>query len=534
MGQYFAFCGDWQMNVHADFSVGGGAMLTNWIGADGYASRNFTHAGDVEHANTKVNPAEYNAPSTPSPYEAQNTRDMLGFNVYRASEGGTAEVVGMAEDTEYWDEGLDWGTYTYHVTTLFDDHESLPTNEVTVTLSNVAPNPVTIISPSDGLEIDVTPDNLDEEVAFIWTAASDDDNDNLEYLMSLADPDTGIWALLPDNAVMNGSFDEYTALDNGWQRHADGWETYPDGDHYSVHLDGETAGFSDQVVNTYDGEACVKLWGSGGENNLFQTYYESALPPGTDWWADAMVMIPTGDMMDEAGHFVLFAKYFTADWGWLGMDSSMHIMPAHGLDEWMYVEVDGVVPEGAETVQIGMFLVGADGTGSVYVDDFYAHVPLTQTGLFVKYGDIAMAAMEDSVNTMMIEWDVWSFDGFEATPSSGGSRMMTLNISEELVGVDGGIALPTEFALHNNYPNPFNPVTNITYDIAQNSEVTLEIYNVMGQRVRTLAQGSHEPGRYRVMWNATNDYGQSLSSGMYIYRIQAGDFVSVKKLILMK
>ena len=417
---------------------------------------------------------------------------------------------------------------------MFDDHESIPTNEVTVTLSNVAPNPVTIISPSDGLEIDITPDNLDEEVAFIWTAASDDDNDNLEYVMSFADPDTGIWGMLPDNAVMNGSFDEYTTLDNGWQRHADGWETYPDGDHYSVHLDGENAGFSDQVVETYDGEACVKLWGSGGENNLFQTYYEGAVPPGTEWWADAMVMIPTGDMMDEAGHFVLFAKYFTADWGWLGMDSSMHVMPAHGLDEWMYVEVDGVVPEGAETVQIGMFLVGAEGTGSVYVDDFYAHVPLTQTGLFVKYGDIAMAAMEDSVNTMMIEWDVWSYDGFELTPSSGGSRMMTLNISEELVGVDGGIALPTEFALHNNYPNPFNPVTNITYDIAQNSEVTLEIYNVMGQRVRTLAQGSHEPGRYRVMWNATNDYGQSLSSGMYIYRIQAGDFVSVKKLILMK
>ena len=95
-------------------------------------------------------------------------------------------------------------------------------------------------------------------------------------------------------------------------------------------------------------------------------------------------------------------------------------------------------------------------------------------------------------------------------------------------------ALPETFVLYPAHPNPFNPVTNITYDIAQNSEVTLEIYNVMGQRVRTLAQGSHEPGRYRVMWNATNDYGQSLSSGMYIYRIQAGDFVSVKKLILMK
>ena len=63
----------------------------------------------------------------------------------------------------------------------------MPTNQMTVTLSNVAPNPVTIISPSDGTELDITPDNLEEEIAVIWTAASDDDNDPLEYFMSLAD-----------------------------------------------------------------------------------------------------------------------------------------------------------------------------------------------------------------------------------------------------------------------------------------------------------------------------------------------------------
>ena len=69
-------------------------------------------------------------------------------------------------------------------------------------------------------------------------------------------------------------------------------------------------------------------------------------------------------------------------------------------------------------------------------------------------------------------------------------------------------SLPKEFALHNNYPNPFNPVTNITYDIPEATDVTLEIYNVMGQRVRTLAQGNHEPGRYQIVWSATNDIGQ--------------------------
>ena len=62
----------------------------------------------------------------------------------------------------------------------------------------------------------------------------------------------------------------------------------------------------------------------------------------------------------------------------------------------------------------------------------------------------------------------------------------------------------------------------------------LEIFNIVGQKVRTLAQGSHEPGRYRVLWDATNDLGEQLSSGMYVYRIQAGDFVGINKLILMK
>ncbi|MBI79714.1 MAG: hypothetical protein CMQ51_04755, partial [Gammaproteobacteria bacterium] len=536
MGQVWSWCGDWQMNVHADFS-GGGAMLGNWIGTNGLTDLDVPMANNVERANTKENPVEYTAPSTPGPWQAQIDRDMEGYNIYRADGDAEAAVIGMAgpDELAYWDEGLDWGTYTYHVTADYGaDGESIPTNQVTLTLSNVAPNPVTIISPSDGLELDITPTNLDEEVAIIWTAASDDDNDALEYFMSLADPDTGIWAILPDNAVMNGSFEHYTELDNGWQRHADGWETYPDGDHYSVHLDGESVGFGGGEVATYDGGAAIRLWGNGSENNVFQTYWDGAVPPGTHWWADAMVLIPSGDAMDAEGNFVLFAKYFTADWGWIGMDSSMHVTPAHGMDEWMYVDVDGMVPEGTEIVQIGVMLTGAENTGNILVDDFYAHVPLTQTGLFLSYGDIAAVAIADSVNMMSIAWDIWAYDGFELTPSEGGARMLHLNISEELVGVGNGIALPTEFALHNNYPNPFNPVTNITYDIASATDVTLEIYNVMGQRVRTLAQGSHEPGRYRIMWNATNDYGQSLSSGMYIYRIQAGDFVSVKKLILMK
>ena len=101
-----------------------------------------------------------------------------------------------------------------------------------------------------------------------------------------------------------------------------------------------------------------------------------------------------------------------------------------------------------------------------------------------------------------------------------------LNAEEEL--------LPEVFALHNNYPNPFNPITNIRYDIPEVSDVRIDIYNINGQKVRTLVSREHQPGRYKIQWNATNEFGSHVASGRYIYKIHAKDFTSVKKLLLMK
>jgi flagellar hook assembly protein FlgD len=111
---------------------------------------------------------------------------------------------------------------------------------------------------------------------------------------------------------------------------------------------------------------------------------------------------------------------------------------------------------------------------------------------------------------------------------------MTVNFDiSDMLSIDGS-AIPEEFALHQNYPNPFNPVTSIQFDIPEQSEVRMDIYNLMGQRVATLINNTLEPGFHAVKWNGTNDFGNQLSSGMYIYRISANNFTSVKKLILMK
>jgi flagellar hook assembly protein FlgD len=92
-----------------------------------------------------------------------------------------------------------------------------------------------------------------------------------------------------------------------------------------------------------------------------------------------------------------------------------------------------------------------------------------------------------------------------------------------------------EFALKQNYPNPFNPSTLIRYQLPEQTNVTISIYDLMGRSVRTLIPGESQKAGYRqVLWNATNDLGQPVSAGMYIYTIQAGEFRQTKKMVLLK
>ena len=93
---------------------------------------------------------------------------------------------------------------------------------------------------------------------------------------------------------------------------------------------------------------------------------------------------------------------------------------------------------------------------------------------------------------------------------------------------------PEAFALANNYPNPFNPETTIKYALPDPVDVRLEIYNMLGQQVRTLVAEPQNAGRYTVKWDATNESGHSLSTGIYFYRLVAGEFHKVEKMLLLK
>jgi hypothetical protein len=100
------------------------------------------------------------------------------------------------------------------------------------------------------------------------------------------------------------------------------------------------------------------------------------------------------------------------------------------------------------------------------------------------------------------------------------------------------LVTPKEYALRQNYPNPFNPETLIRYQIPDHTgkpvQVRLHIYNTLGQSVRTLVESKPDAGFYEVIWDGTDNLGQLLPSGVYFYRLMAGDFQQTRKMTLLR
>jgi len=97
-----------------------------------------------------------------------------------------------------------------------------------------------------------------------------------------------------------------------------------------------------------------------------------------------------------------------------------------------------------------------------------------------------------------------------------------------------GNILPYRFELSQNYPNPFNPVTTISYSLPRRSEVSIDIFNILGQKIITLVDETKPAGDYQINWDSNDSNGQKVSTGIYFYRFQAGDYVETKKMILLK
>jgi hypothetical protein len=103
------------------------------------------------------------------------------------------------------------------------------------------------------------------------------------------------------------------------------------------------------------------------------------------------------------------------------------------------------------------------------------------------------------------------------------------------VGVDNrNETFPQGFALEQNFPNPFNPTTTLRFDLPEVSDATVTIFNMLGQKVRVFNMNDTPAGYHSIKWNATNDYGDPIGAGVYLYQLRANQFVKTRKMVLLK
>jgi len=115
------------------------------------------------------------------------------------------------------------------------------------------------------------------------------------------------------------------------------------------------------------------------------------------------------------------------------------------------------------------------------------------------------------------------------------SIIVDLTFSANTIHIVGEKTLiPEKYQLHQNYPNPFNPSTLIEYELKSDEVVYLTIYDYMGRNIKNLVNRYQGAGYWSINWDATNNYGEPMASGAYIYTLQAGDFQSSRKLVLLK
>jgi len=193
-------------------------------------------------------------------------------------------------------------------------------------------------------------------------------------------------------------------------------------------------------------------------------------------------------------------------------------------DNWQ-----GTLPNGRESNQLGFCDLGGENnmafnTNGRRVEAFQI---LIKIGENATANDIQVSSRIDDRNGAPL---------FGYADGITGSNPVIVNGT--VARGDGGAVdtpvLPTTVTLAQNYPNPFNPSTDISYALPDARDVKLTIFNVLGQEIRDLSQGTQEAGYHRVTWDDKNANGQSVPSGAYFYKLEAGSFSQSMKMTLLK
>ncbi|MCD6308491.1 MAG: T9SS type A sorting domain-containing protein, partial [Candidatus Latescibacteria bacterium] len=274
---------------------------------------------------------------------------------------------------------------------------------------------------------------------------------------------------------------------------------------------------------------------------IFAANYGTAMADDPENWITAYDL--NADGVVNSSDFAIFASGYGATLQ--SAKAAVEGMPASDIP----FSIGATVDESTSTYFVNVKIDKAENLKGFeffmsYNDDALEFVNDGSTGLV----GLSMTDVVDDGVVRVSDWFVGEDFGGTATlafRSKGMNSDMTFEILNAVVDVDGlaavtettdytARALPTVYSLSQNYPNPFNPTTTIDYSIPQSGNVELAVFNMTGQKVRTLVSERQDASFYKVVWDGRNDLGESVASGLYFYRLVSGNFNKIEKMTLVK
>jgi hypothetical protein len=166
-------------------------------------------------------------------------------------------------------------------------------------------------------------------------------------------------------------------------------------------------------------------------------------------------------------------------------------------------------------------------------EDTLEQTHLSLSNIFIADSIAEIEESDDTNDLFWCGWYVFAFDELELNEQYNEQyHELAFDFSGYLELYNE--ILPRNFVVYPAFPNPFNPVITLRYELPENGHVNITIYDMLGRQVKTLINQTQDAGYKSLIWDATNDYGKPVSAGIYLYQIQAGEYISTKKMVLLK
>ena len=230
-------------------------------------------------------------------------------------------------------------------------------------------------------------------------------------------------------------------------------------------------------------------------------------PTNGDQLHVAVALDPTYQSNQNAYAVASTPVGFIGDWYFQDTGPTLAPAPAVGYDSWFW----GKIVVNGDTVSVWAFADGeapTDTANYTFTPDGVALGTAAPTFFIIRLTD-------DDSSAVLIN-EVW----YNETPTG--------------MGISDDAPIASSYELSQNYPNPFNPTTHIRFNIPETGLVNITIYDMLGRQIKSLINQTLDAGYISIIWDATNDYGKPVSAGIYLYQIQAGEYISTKKMVLLK